>query len=137
MREAPLAHEEVSRRAPGSPGLGTIVREWGGSGVWGSAGRPRTSRWLRELCGARRNWLTEEDFEHAVAVTNLLPGPGSTQLAIFCGWWLRGVPARQLLVQAKATGLRTSSSGERNVSTPATGGMCVGGRRRCGAGRAR
>jgi chromate transporter len=34
--------------------------------------------------------LTDEQFEHAIAATNLLPGPGSTQLAIYCAWRLRG-----------------------------------------------
>ncbi len=31
------------------------------------------------------------EFEDSVAVTNLLPGPASTQLAILCAWRLRGV----------------------------------------------
>jgi chromate transporter len=34
--------------------------------------------------------LTAEEFEDAVAACNLLPGPASTQLAIFCAWRLRG-----------------------------------------------
>jgi len=40
----------------------------------------------------RRRWLTDEEFEHGIAATNLLPGPASTQLAIYCAWRLRGVP---------------------------------------------
>jgi chromate transporter len=36
--------------------------------------------------------LSGEQFEDAIAATNLLPGPGSTQLAIYCAWRLRGVP---------------------------------------------
>jgi len=47
---------------------------------------------LRELCVVRKRWLTEHDFEDAIAATNLLPGPGSTQLAIFCAWRVSGVP---------------------------------------------
>jgi chromate transporter len=39
----------------------------------------------------RRRWIAEEDFEHGIAATNLLPGPASTQLAIFCAWRLRGI----------------------------------------------
>jgi chromate transporter len=39
----------------------------------------------------RRGWLGAEQFEDAIAATNLLPGPGSTQLSIFCAWRLRGV----------------------------------------------
>jgi chromate transporter len=34
--------------------------------------------------------LTEADFERALAAVNLLPGPASTQLAIYCAWRLRG-----------------------------------------------
>ena len=38
----------------------------------------------------RRAWLDAEEFEDAIATSNLLPGPASTQLAIFCAWRLRG-----------------------------------------------
>ena len=38
----------------------------------------------------RRRWLREQDFEDAIAACNLLPGPASTQLAIYCAWRLRG-----------------------------------------------
>ncbi len=31
-----------------------------------------------------------QEFEDAIATTNLLPGPASTQLAIYCAWRLRG-----------------------------------------------
>ena len=34
--------------------------------------------------------MEEKDFEDGIAATNLLPGPASTQLAIFCAWRLRG-----------------------------------------------
>ncbi len=40
---------------------------------------------------ARRRWIEPEEFEDAIATTNLLPGPGSTQLAIFCAWRVRGI----------------------------------------------
>jgi chromate transporter len=45
---------------------------------------------LRRLCVERRRWLEAPDFEHAIAACNLLPGPASTQLAIFCAWRVRG-----------------------------------------------
>ncbi|BCB90776.1 chromate resistance transporter [Phytohabitans suffuscus] len=38
----------------------------------------------------RRRWLDDKAFEDAVAACNLLPGPASTQLAIFCAWHVRG-----------------------------------------------
>jgi chromate transporter len=75
---------------PGSVSLATIVREWGRIGCIGFGGPPAHIRLLRDLCVQRRQWLEAQDFEDAVAVCNLLPGPASTQLAIFCAWWLRG-----------------------------------------------
>jgi chromate transporter len=42
------------------------------------------------MCVEERGWLSEHEFEDAIATTNLLPGPASTQLAIFCAWRLRG-----------------------------------------------
>jgi chromate transporter len=38
----------------------------------------------------RRGWLDAQEFEDAIAACNLLPGPASTQLAIFCAWRLGG-----------------------------------------------
>jgi len=34
--------------------------------------------------------MEAKEFEDGIAATNLLPGPASTQLAIFCAWRLRG-----------------------------------------------
>jgi chromate transporter len=72
--------------------LGTIAREWGRIGCVGFGGPPAHIGLLRELCVERRRWLTAHEFEDAVAAVNLLPGPGSTQLAIYCAWRLAGVP---------------------------------------------
>jgi chromate transporter len=73
------------------PSLPTVLREWGRIGCIGFGGPPAHIALLRELCVERRRWLTEEDFEHGIAATNLLPGPGSTQMAIFCAWRLCGI----------------------------------------------
>ncbi|HEX3174054.1 MAG TPA: chromate transporter, partial [Solirubrobacterales bacterium] len=61
-------------------------------GCVGFGGPPAHIALFRELCVERRGWLAAEQFEDAIAATNLLPGPGSTQLSIFCAWRLRGVP---------------------------------------------
>jgi chromate transport protein ChrA len=42
------------------------------------------------MCVEERQWIEEKEFEDAIAATNLLPGPASTQLAIYCAWRLRG-----------------------------------------------
>jgi chromate transporter len=73
------------------PSLGQIVREWGRIGCIGFGGPPAHVLLLRELCVERRAWLTDIQFERALAATNILPGPASTQLAIYCAWRLRGV----------------------------------------------
>ena len=68
----------------------TILREWGRIGCIGFGGPPTHIALLRDLCVRRRRWMTEQDFEDAIAACNLLPGPASTQLAIYCAWRLRG-----------------------------------------------
>ncbi len=76
--------------ASGAPTLAEIVREWGRIGCIGFGGPPVHISLLRELCVTRRRWLSEHDFEHALAAVNILPGPASTQLSIYCAWRLRG-----------------------------------------------
>ena len=70
--------------------LATVLREWGRIGCIGFGGPPAHIRLLRQLCVERRDWLDAREFEDAIAVCNLMPGPASTQLAIFCAWRLRG-----------------------------------------------
>ncbi|MCW2931097.1 MAG: Chromate transporter [Actinomycetia bacterium] len=70
--------------------LATVLREWGRIGCTGFGGPPTHIRLLRQLCVERRGWLDAREFEDAIAVCNLMPGPASTQLAIFCAWRLRG-----------------------------------------------
>jgi chromate transporter len=76
----------------GVPGLSTIAREWGRIGCIGFGGPPAHITLLRQLCVERRGWLGTHEFEDAIAACNLLPGPASTQLAIFCAWRVRGRP---------------------------------------------
>ena len=71
--------------------LGTIAREWGRIGCTGFGGPPTHIAMLRRLAVEREGWLDETEFEDAIAATNLLPGPASTQLAMFCAWRLRGL----------------------------------------------
>jgi chromate transporter len=78
--------------APPRPGvsLRTIAREWGRIGCIGFGGPPAHVALFRDLCVTRREWLADDQFERAIAATNILPGPASTQLAIYCAWRLRG-----------------------------------------------
>ena len=70
--------------------LATIAAEWGRIGCIGFGGPPTHIALLRRCCVEERGWLSAAEFEDGVAATNLLPGPASTQLAIFCAWRLRG-----------------------------------------------
>ena len=83
-------------QAPERVALRTIAREWGRIGAIGFGGPPAHIALLRQLCVDRRGWLSAAEFEDGVATTNMLPGPASTQLAIFCAWRLRG-PAGALI----------------------------------------
>ena len=71
--------------------LGVIAKEWLRLGVTGFGGPPAHIALLRKLCVEKNNWIDSSEFEDSIATTNLLPGPASTQLAIFCAWKLRGV----------------------------------------------
>jgi chromate transporter len=84
-------HAAAPEQAGESPAsLWVIAREWTRIGTIGFGGPPAHIALLRELCVERRGWLSREEFEDAIATTNLLPGPGSTQLAIYCGWRVGG-----------------------------------------------
>jgi chromate transporter len=80
----------VLSEAGSPPSLATVLREWGRIGCIGFGGPPTHIALLRELCVRRRGWLSEQDFEDAIAACNVLPGPASTQLAIYCAWRVRG-----------------------------------------------
>jgi len=82
-----LTHKEFQ---PVRVGLGTVLREWGRIGCIGFGGPPAHIALLRRLCVVDRRWLDPREFEDAVAACNLLSGPASTQLAIFCAWRVRG-----------------------------------------------
>ena len=78
--------------APALVPLATVLREWGRIGCIGFGGPPTHIKLLRELCVERRKWLDAREFEDAITACNLLPGPASTQLAIFCAWRVRSRP---------------------------------------------
>jgi len=72
--------------------LATIAREWTRIGVTGFGGPPAHITLLRQLVVARNGWMDGRSFEDAIAACNLLPGPASTQLAIFCAYRVGGWP---------------------------------------------
>ncbi len=85
-----MSGEEVEHGRPERVGLATIGKEWLRLGCIGFGGPPTHIALLRRLCVEERQWIEAKEFEDAIATTNLLPGPASTQLAIYCAWRLRG-----------------------------------------------
>ena len=80
--DSPAAHARV--------GLGAVLVQWGRIGCVGFGGPPTHIALLRDLCVDRRRWMDASEFEDAISACNLLPGPASTQLAIFCAWSVAG-----------------------------------------------
>jgi chromate transporter len=139
--------------------LSVIVREWTKLGCIGFGGPPAHIALLRRLCVDERHWLDAEEFEDGIATTNLLPGPASTQLAIFCAWRIRGtagavvgglcfiVPGLALIIALAAVLLAghpprwvLGASGGAGAGVPAVAlfsawGLVPSSRRRIGAGR--
>ncbi len=89
-----MAERGAAATADGTPqvGLGTIAVEWLRIGCTGFGGPPAHIALLRRLCVTERGWLSTAEFEDGIAATNLLPGPASTQLAIYCAWRIGGSP---------------------------------------------
>ncbi len=78
--------ETPARRVP----LSTIARDWTWIGMTGFGGPPAHIELLRRLVVDRERWIDPRELEDAIAACNLLPGPASTQLAIFLARRLGG-----------------------------------------------
>ena len=74
------------------PTLGAIARAWGRIGIVGFGGPPRTSRSCASSSSSDEGGCPEQ-FEDGLAAVNLLPGPASTQLAIYTAWRTGGPAA--------------------------------------------
>jgi len=70
--------------------LRVVFRQWGRIGITGFGGPPTHIAMLRALVVEERGWIPADEFEAAIAACNLLPGPASTQLAIFCAHRVAG-----------------------------------------------
>ena len=72
--------------------MSIVAREWTRIGVTGFGGPPAHIALLRKLAVDREGWMDHHEFEDANAACSLLPGPSSTQLAIFCAYRVAGWP---------------------------------------------
>lgn len=83
----------MSRPAASGPArvpLAVIARAWTRIGLTGFGGPPAHIGLLRGLVVERGGWMEPREFEDANAACSLLPGPSSTQLAIFCAYRVGG-----------------------------------------------
>jgi chromate transporter len=93
---SPGALEQTASSAPdrehrdGPVPLRIVAKEWTRIGVTGFGGPPAHIAMLRRLVIDRYGWMDAHAFEDANAACGLLPGPASTQLAIFCAYRVAG-----------------------------------------------
>jgi chromate transporter len=69
-----------------------VAREWLRIGVTGFGGPPAHIALLRALVVDREGWMDGREFQDANAACSLLPGPASTQMAIFSAYRVAGPP---------------------------------------------
>ncbi|HKK91894.1 MAG TPA: chromate efflux transporter [Longimicrobiales bacterium] len=85
----------VERTREGStsePGLGELFAVFLRLALLGFGGPNAHLALMLEEVVEKRGWLTREEFLELMAVTNLLPGPNSSEMAIHVGYATRGVP---------------------------------------------
>ena len=75
--------------APG--GVAELVRLFGKLGFVGFGGPTAHIALLEEEVVAKRNWMPREQFLDALAATNVIPGPNSTEMAVHIGYRRAGV----------------------------------------------
>jgi chromate transporter len=85
-----LAAASGATAGSGKASLTTIAREWTRIGATGFGGPPAHIALLRQLVVEREGWMDARSFQDANAACGLLPGPASTQLAIFCAYRVGG-----------------------------------------------
>jgi chromate transporter len=83
-----VAH--TRQRPEGAVPLRIVGKEWTRIGLTGFGGPPAHIAMLRRLVIDRYGWMDARAFEDANAACGLLPGPASTQLAIFCAYRVAG-----------------------------------------------
>jgi chromate transporter len=75
---------------PSPPGYGELARVFTGISLLGFGGPNAHLALMLDEVVERRRWVTREHFLHLVAVTNLLPGPNSSEVVIHVGYTQRG-----------------------------------------------
>jgi len=78
--------------SPGPGHLGEVARLFLKLGVIGFGGPAAHIALMRDEVVRRRRWVTDERFLDLLGMTNLVPGPNSTEMAIHLGYTRAGWP---------------------------------------------
>lgn len=97
MEQTPAGYDGIGE--PAVPSLGVLARTYLKISLLGFGGPNAHLALMLDEVVERRRWLSRTRFLEIVALTNLLPGPNSSEVAIHVGYTQRGWPG------ALATGL--------------------------------
>jgi len=81
----------VREREHSAPSLAALVGYFLRLGALGFGGPPALAGFMHRDLVEQRRWLAQEDYELALTVAQVMPGPLAAQLAIAIGQLLRGV----------------------------------------------
>jgi chromate transporter len=87
-----MATAEEREVPPGRGGLGEVVRVFLKLGTIGFGGPAAHIALMHAEVVERRRWVSQQQFLDLVGATNLIPGPSSTELAIYLGLRRAGWP---------------------------------------------
>ncbi len=78
--------------APAQGSIGELLRLFGKLGVVGFGGPTAHIALLEDEVVRKRGWMPRQQFVDALAATNIIPGPNSTEMAVHVGYRRAGVP---------------------------------------------
>ncbi|MEY4684815.1 MAG: chromate efflux transporter [Pseudomonadota bacterium] len=87
-----MSRKQESLALAQPPRFGEAIRFWAYIGCISFGGPAGQIALLHQELVERRRWIDESRFLHAVNFCMALPGPEAQQLAIYCGWFLNGIP---------------------------------------------